>query len=212
MKNIIALFGPAASGKDFILKCLKYPDGRHRCLIVDRDRVNFITPVTTRPKRSNEKYGDNYYFITDERFEQEIKEGEFAEFQTFNNWHYGVYKDDIKEEYWNIGVFNITAIQLLKINSDYSVYPILCSCSDRVRLTRQLQREDNPDIEEILRRYEADKKDFLTIPFNYDIINSENETPIRLLDESYEKAVYDTIVIINSKIAKSWTETCNKSL
>ena len=210
MKNIIALMGPSGSGKDFILKLLKHSKGRYERLIINK--VNFITPATTRPARLNEIHGDNYYFITDERFERGIKEGEFAEFQTFNNWHYGVYKNDIKEECWNIGVFNINAIQLLKINSDYNIYPILCSCSDRARLIRQLQREDNPDIKEILRRYEADKKDFLTIPFNYDIINSENETSIQLLDESYKKAIYDTIVIINSKIAKSWTKPCNESL
>ena len=39
---------------------------------------------------------------------------------------------------------------------------------------RYLNREENPDVDEIIRRYQSDRKDFATLPFDYEIINNNN--------------------------------------
>jgi hypothetical protein len=41
----------------------------------------------------------------------------------------------------------------------------LVAASDKNRLIRQLQREENPDVEEIMRRFKTDKEDF----YNFEI-------------------------------------------
>ena len=52
--------------------------------------------------------------------------------------------------------------------------PIYIKASDKARLTRCLTREDNPNCQEICRRFIADKKDFQNIDFNFDIVENKN--------------------------------------
>ena len=40
------------------------------------------------------------------------------------------------------------------------LYVVLIQASDKVRLLRSLNREVNPNVDEIVRRYTTDKKDF----------------------------------------------------
>ena len=40
---------------------------------------------------------------------------------------------------------------------------------------RQLTREENPNVDEIIRRYDADKKDFKELYFQYFIVDNETE-------------------------------------
>jgi len=44
---------------------------------------------TTRPARSGEKNGEDYFFVTEQDFEQMIKSGEFAEWAVVHGHHYG---------------------------------------------------------------------------------------------------------------------------
>ena len=44
--------------------------------------------------------------------------------------------------------------------------------SDKERLIRQLDREENPDIEEIIRRYQTDNIDFLLVFYICSIITT----------------------------------------
>ena len=46
--------------------------------------------------------------------------------------------------------------------------------NDKLRIIRQLNREDNPDIEEIFRRYQTDKIDFEEAEFMPDFIFNDN--------------------------------------
>ena len=51
--------------------------------------------------------------------------------------------------------------------------------SDKERLMRQLKREKNPNVKEIVRRANADFNDFAQIDFDY--LNIKNNSPIDLL-------------------------------
>ena len=67
-------------------------------------------------------------------------------------------------------------IKSLLEDEECEILPIYIKATDKIRLIRQLQRENNPDCNEIIRRYLSDKKDFLNIPFHYYIIeNNYNE-------------------------------------
>lgn len=52
-------------------------------------------------------------------------------------------------------------------DSRLEVYPIYIACEDNIRLFRSLNRETNPDCEEICRRFLTDLRDFEDIPFEY---------------------------------------------
>ena len=53
--------------------------------------------------------------------------------------------------------------------------PVYIQVDEKTRLLRTLNREKNPDCEEICRRFLADKKDFKNIDFDYEIfLNDKN--------------------------------------
>lgn len=54
---------------------------------------------------------------------------------------------------------------------------IKLNTSDKIRLIRQLNREENPDVEEIIRRFNADAVDFSFFESNYNdiLLHMRNE-------------------------------------
>jgi hypothetical protein len=60
-----------------------------------------------------------------------------------DNWFYGTSIDDLTLDKINVGVFNPTAIEALVQDNRLKVLPIYISCVDKVRLLRQLEREEN---------------------------------------------------------------------
>lgn len=156
MIKIITLFGPSSSGKDTLAKILaKRPD------------INEIVSCTTRPKRDYEKEGIDYYFLSVEDFTKKVLNGSMLEATEFRQWFYGTPIEALKEDKINIGVFNKQGIECLLSDNRLEVIPIYIACEDKKRLMRSLERESNPDCEEICRRFLADKQDFETIDFNY---------------------------------------------
>lgn len=162
--KVIALFGPAGSGKDYLL---------HEITNIFTN-LHEIVSCTTRPKRQGEKNGINYHFLTEEEFHQYEYNGDMLESVCFNNWWYGTLINSLNENYINIGVFNPEGIRSLLEDSRLEVYPIAITAKAKTRLMRQLLREDNPNIREIFRRYEADEKDFSFIDFDYAIVHNED--------------------------------------
>lgn len=164
---VVALFAPAGAGKDYLVKKIK------NSLYIKDNIVSEIVSQTTRPPRDNEKNEIDYYFKTEDDFLKDIDSGCLLEWTNFRNWYYGTNLNSLNKDKINIGVFNIEGIRNLLKDDRIEVYPVHIIASDKIRLIRQLSREKNPDIEEIMRRYEADKRDFSNIDFPYTIIYNE---------------------------------------
>jgi len=84
---LVVLSGPSGTGKDAILSRLKksgYP-------------AQFITTVTTRPKRTQEKDGVDYHFISDERFQKMLEGNQFLECAQVYGNRYGVPKEPVSQ-------------------------------------------------------------------------------------------------------------------
>ena len=92
----------------------------------------------------------------------------------FNDWWYGTPITSLSKDKPNIGVFNIEGIRCMLEDARLEVYPIAITASPKVRLIRQLTREENPNIKEIFRRYDADERDFSFIDFEYIIVKNED--------------------------------------
>lgn len=83
---LIVLSGPSGAGKDAFLSQLKKTD----C------PLEFITTVTTRPKRAQEKDKIDYHFVSLERFQEMVKNNELLEWaNVYGNW-YGVPRQPVK--------------------------------------------------------------------------------------------------------------------
>lgn len=176
--KILALFGPSASGKDTIAKqiVLDYPS-----------LASNIVSCTTRPKRDYEKHGIDYYFISEEAFTKHVLNGDMLEATCFREWFYGTPLWALSTNKVNIGVFNPEGIRILCDDPRIKILPVLVCASDKIRLLRSLDRENNPDCEEICRRFLADKKAFQNIDFNYESL--ENETDQKISQEKIKKLI-----------------------
>ena len=154
---IIAIIGEAGTGKDYFVNKLtkKYKKLFHK-----------IVSYTTRPRRDNEIEGQDYYFTTTEHFQEMIDNKQILEYTCFNDWYYGTHIDEFAKNKINIGVFDPTGVRNL-INAGYDVKVFKLSTSDKERILRQLNRENDPDINEIFRRYKADLVDFEKLDFEY---------------------------------------------
>ena len=91
----------------------------------------------------------------------------------FNDQFYGTSYESLRSDAINVGVFNPTGIESLLTHKDVEVEIFYIEASAKTRLIRQLNRENNPDVEEIIRRYKADEEDFFELNFSYKIIPNE---------------------------------------
>lgn len=160
--KVVALAGKAGAGKDTIFQeILKL-----------NPNLNEIISCTTRPKRENEIDGKNYHFLTNIEFTKKILNNEMLEATVFNDWFYGTPLSSLDSNKINIGVFNPTGIEALSTNPNIELTSILINTSDKNRLLRQLNREENPNVDEIIRRYNTDKHDFIECFFDYEFVNN----------------------------------------
>jgi guanylate kinase len=168
--KIVALFGEAGSGKDYIQKKIIETD-------FGKNNLSEIISCTTRPPREGELDGVHYHFIpTAAEFFNGYNLARWIEFANFRNWWYGTSIEHLNKNKINIGVFNIKGINQILEDEEIDCLPIRVKCIDKIRLIRQLNRESNPDCLEICRRFQTDTKDFLNIPFSYKVIeNNTNE-------------------------------------
>ena len=139
--------------------------------------IHEIVSCTSRPMREGEAHGVNYYYYRPDDFEMKILNDEMLEFTKFNNWWYGTSYDSVRSDgVINIGVFNPSGVRQLVDRPDCQVTVYWIKTSDKQRLLRQLNREDNPNVKEIIRRFAADDLDFADIDFDYvEIVNETRE-------------------------------------
>ena len=126
-----------------------------------------IVSYTTRPPREGEIEGINYHFVSGEKFADKVVNGEMIEATHFNNWFYGTGYASLRSDCINIGVFNPTGVESLLAAKNVETLVFYVRASDKERLLRQLNREEDPDCMEIIRRFKADMIDFENLDFDY---------------------------------------------
>jgi len=84
---LIVLSGPSGVGKDAVLARMKGSDYP----------LKYITTLTTRPRRPNERDEIDYHFVSMERFQDMIANNELLEWANVYGNYYGVPKDEVKQ-------------------------------------------------------------------------------------------------------------------
>lgn len=187
MKYLIALIGEAGSGKDTILNKV----------LAEMPNLHKKISHTSRPPRDYEKDGEDYYFVDPETIAGMILEGQMLEVAEFNEWFYGTGVDSLVEDKVNIGIFNPEGIESIMLHKDIQIYVFWVLAADKIRWIRQLNREEDPDINEIYRRWHADIIDFDDIRFPYNELWNETEEDLGYAIESLRgvaRALEDKIV------------------
>lgn len=166
--KIIALFGESSSGKDSI----------QNWIVNNMENFYKIISITTRPPRDYERDGKDYFFVPQKTFKSYIEDHLMLEYTCFNGWYYGTHKYTLIRNInnnINIGIFNPDGIRTLLTKSDIETLPVWIKANDKIRLLRSLNREQNPNCEEICRRFLTDKEDFSNIEFDYEIFLNNSD-------------------------------------
>lgn len=167
--KILAIIGEAGSGKDTLMQeVLKINSNLHE-----------IVSFTTRPPREGEINGINYHFVSGEDFAQKVINGKMIEATCFNDWFYGTGFDSLRSDCVNIGVFNPDGIDSLMAHSNIQLVVYYVTASDKTRLLRQLNREEKPNVDEIIRRFKTDKIDFYDLDFHYNEVINETSDDLK---------------------------------
>ncbi len=83
---MLVISGPSGSGKSSICRQL-----------LEDDRVVFSISATTRPMRTGEVHGRDYYFVPKDRFRGHIEAGEFIEWAEVHGNLYGTLRQPMDE-------------------------------------------------------------------------------------------------------------------
>lgn len=84
---LIVISGPSGVGKDTVMQRMK-----ERGL-----PFHFVVTATTRPKRSNETHGKDYFFVSKEEFARMIDEDELIEHAIVYGDYKGIPKQQVRE-------------------------------------------------------------------------------------------------------------------
>ena len=159
--KIYLLMGKSSVGKDRMYRELLADDTLH---------LHRVVLYTTRPMRSGEEEGRQYYFTDEEGYESWRSKGRIIEERTYQTmagpWRYFTADDgqiDLKKaDYLMIGTPE-AAVSLAQYYGKESVEPLYIEVEDGVLLERALKRErkqEAPRYDEMCRRFLADREDF----------------------------------------------------
>jgi len=183
--QFVVLSGPSGSGKTTIVERL-----------LERSPVKLVKSIsaTTRPPRTNEVEGRNYYFLTAEEFARRRQQDEFlecAEVHGTGNW-YGTLKSEIerarREGGWALLEIDVQgAMQIMQKHP--GALSIFLKTSSEAEYEKRL-RGRGTDAEEIIQRRLANARTELQLApeYRFQVANDD-------LDEAVGKIV---------NIIKSW--------
>lgn len=155
--KFIALVGASATGKSTVERILQEQYGLNRCV-----------SMTTRPKRDYEQDGVDYYFVTTQDFEDLRKDGLLAEETCFNSWLYGLTVAEVEDG--GVVVIEPKGLQqIIESVGRENVFVVYLTYPDKERLIRSLVDRNDNDVDEVIRRYQADKNDMQNMEWVADI-------------------------------------------
>ncbi|MBO5388141.1 MAG: guanylate kinase [Lachnospiraceae bacterium] len=161
MITIFYIMGRSGSGKDTIYNKLINSDK-----LKDLDFKNVILH-TTRPMRQGEKDGREYYFIDDKTFEEMKKQDKFIEIREYNTangiWKYGTSIESFDKDGYYIGIGTLESFLKLKKKFKNNIKDIFIQVDEDKLFQRTVVRatgDSNQNIDEIKRRFDADRIDF----------------------------------------------------
>lgn len=170
--KLIVLTAPSGAGKTSIAKKI----------LEDYSNIEFSVSATTRARRENETHGRDYYFISEEEFQQKIENNEFIEWEKFYDYHYGSLKS-VVEEKLEAGIsviFDIDVKGAVNIKKHYPdsivIFVMPPSLEELKRRLTERKTESDADFKKRIDRAEME----LTYndKFDYKVINNVLEEAV----------------------------------
>ena len=186
----IILLGQSGCGKSSIVRSTK-----------DIPGIHYVVPNTSRPKRSGEQEGVDYYFTTDI-----AKEEDYIGLTNYNNWWYGYHHNSFLEDNINLIIGNLKNLESLLTDRRLEVLKVYyIDVPERIRLLRSLEDDKVRDVEEIIRRFSADKEEYDNFKLPFKLYLEKSDIFARI--PNWDNGDYDKII----EDIKSWTKNNNNN-
>lgn len=154
-KKRFIFIGKAGSGKD------------HGRKLMESLGYKYQISFTTRPPRSGEIHGKDYFFTYTSKFKDLIKLDFFYEYVEFNSWFYGTAKYQMDYEN-SLFIMTPKGLSHMTNKDRSSSLVVYFDIDEKTRKDRLILRSDADSVE---RRLNADAIDFENFT-NYDLIIS----------------------------------------
>lgn len=179
---LFVVSAPAGCGKDTILEQV----------LAKEDNVGYSVSATTRAPRVGEVDGTHYFFITRERFEEMIANGEVLEYTEYCGNYYGTPRKGV-EAMLAEGKDVVLKIEIEGAMNIKKLFPDCCLVfilpPSMRELERRLRKRGTEDEPTIMRRI-AQAKNELDAAADYDYF---------VVNDDLEDAVNDLIAVIRGE-------------
>jgi guanylate kinase len=187
---ILVLSGPSGAGKSTIINAASDEIGEYY----------FSISTTTRKPRVGEKDGVDYFFVTKECFEEDIKAGNFLEYAQVHGNYYGTSLKPVKEalaqEKLVIFDIDIQGHRLVRAKMDDITTSAFITPPTLKELETRLRARCTDDEEVILRRIENAKEE----------IRAVGEYDFTIINDTVEKAAEEFIIVARAARLKQSKE------
>ena len=171
---ILIITGPSGVGKNTIIDALSR-----------KIKFNFSVSHTTRPKRVSEVNGKDYHFISNNEFQNMIKNNELVEYEEYGGYIYGTSRLELQKNGLVILDLEVNgATKLLESNSKF--IGLFIDIDDKELVNRLKNRGHNSEF--IAKRMElADKQRNHKDKFHFKIDNVDINTSVNdIIDIIYK--------------------------
>ncbi|MFC1902806.1 guanylate kinase [Chloroflexota bacterium] len=173
---LIVLSGPSGAGKDAVLNRMKksgYP-------------LEYITTVTTRPRRVKEKNGVDYHFVSTESFQEMIAHNQLLEWANVYGNLYGVPRRPVKQALDRgqdvILKVDIQGATTIKKILSQAIFIFLMPSEMEELATRLKQRHTESPFDLALRTKTAEEEMKQLSLFDYVVVNKQGEIDLAVSD------------------------------
>jgi guanylate kinase len=178
---LIVISGPSGVGKDTLVQRME----ERGCPFY------FVVTATDRAPRAEEVHGEDYFFVSSERFERMIEEDELLEHAVVYGQHKGVPKQQVREAMAS-GKDVVMRLDVQGAATIRDIVPeavlIFLVASSEKELEERLRNRGGDSREQVERRIAKAREEMKRLPeFDYVVVNR---------DEALDEAVDDVRAII----------------
>ena len=172
MNNKLIVFSaPSGSGKTTLVKYI----------LESFSDIEFSISATSRKSRGDEKNGKDYYFLSNEEFNNKVKNGEFIEYEeVYKGYFYGTLRSEI-DRIWKdnkIAIFDIDVVGGANIKSMFpneTLSVFVMPPNIQILQRRLIERGDVSQKEIDTRTKKAESELDYASKFDFIIINNDLE-------------------------------------